>query len=85
MKRNGKRPEKNKKRKLSRLLRAKDMELVGKEKDTEEEYKQNKNNVFRNCRNKRCKNQRKKTKGDKTRKRMYKKRRRKVIMKRKEK
>ena len=47
MKRNGKRLEENKKRKLSRLLRAKDMELVGKEKDIEEEYKQNKNSVFR--------------------------------------
>ena len=84
MKRNGERLEKNKKRKLSRLLRAKDMEIVGKEKDIEEEYKQNKNSVFRNCRIERCKNRRKKRKGDKTRKRMYKKRRRKVIMKRKE-
>ena len=84
MERNGKRLEKNKKRKLSRLLRAKDMELVGKEKDIEEEYKQNKNSVFRNFRKERCKNRRKKRKGDKTRKRMYKKRRRKVIMKRKE-
>ena len=84
MKRNGERLEKNRKRKLSRLLRAKDMELVGKEKDIGEEYKQNKNSVFRNCRKERCKNRRKKRKGDKTRKRMYKKRRRKVIMKRKE-
>ena len=50
MKSNGKRLEENKKRKLSRLLRAKDMELAGKEKDIEEEYKQNKNSVFRNCR-----------------------------------
>ena len=84
MNRNGKRLEKNKKRKLSRLLRAKDMKLAEKEKDIEEEYKQNKNSVFRNFRKERCKNRRKKRKGDKTRKRMYKKRRRKVIMKRKE-
>ena len=83
MNRNGKRLEKNKKRKLSRLLPAKDMELVEKEKDIEKEYKQNKNSVFRNCRKERCKNRRKKRKGDQTRKRMYKKRRRKVIMKRK--
>ena len=82
MNRNGKRLEKNIKRKLSRLLRAKDMELV--EKDTEEEYKQKKNSVFRNCRKERYKNRREKRKGDKTRKRRYKKRRRKVIMKRKE-
>ena len=43
-------------RKLLRLLRAKDMEVAGKEMDIEEEYKQNKNSVFRNCRKERCKN-----------------------------
>ena len=40
--------------------------------------------MFRNCRKETCKNRRKKRKGDKTRKRMYKKRTRKVIMRRKE-